>query len=114
MARFLFRDRVRDELQGIGGARVFRDRVIIQVDEAGDRIKGDVLEDRAKALGGRVDLRFGRFRKPDHLGIASALEVEHAIVAPAMLIVPDETARWVRGERRFPSATQAEEQRYII
>ena len=114
MSRFLFRDRVRDKFQGIGSACVFGDRVIIQINESCDRVKSHVLKDRPKSFGGRVNFRLGRFGKSDHFGVASAFEVEHAIVAPAVLIVPNETAGRVSGKSRFAGAAQTKEQCHII
>src|SRR5215216_7807813 len=101
MSRFLFGNSIGDEFQRIGSARVFRERVIFQIDQTGNRIKGNIFEDRSKSFGGRVDLRFGRFRESNHLGVASAFEVEYTFIAPAMLIVPDQATGGIGGQSRL-------------
>ena len=72
-----------------------------------------VLEDRAEPAGGRVDLRLGLGRQLDHLGVAAALEVEDARVAPAVLVVADEAPLRVARERGLAGAGEAEEQRRV-
>src|SRR5215211_8549423 len=95
MSGFLFRNSIRDKLQGIGGTRIFRDRIIVQVNRARHRIKRDVLEDRPKSSGRRVDLRLCGLGEADHFGVAATFEVEYSIVAPTMLIVTDQAPRGI-------------------
>ena len=99
---------------GIGCARVFRDRLVVKIDEPCDWVKGNVFQNRPKLFRRGVDLRLGRFGESDHLGVASAFEVEHALIAPAVLIVADQAARGIGGKRRFSGAAQAEEQCHIV
>src|SRR6266487_829726 len=97
----LFRDGIRDKLQGIRRARIFRDRVVIQINEASHRVKGNVLENRPKSFGCRINLRLSRFRESDHFSIASALKIENTVVTPAMLIVANKASSRVGGKSRF-------------
>ena len=72
-----------------------------------------VLEHRAEASRRRVDLRLGLGGEADHLRVAAALEVEDAVVAPAMLVVADQvplrdrprasSCPCRRGRRRAPT-----------
>ena len=73
-----------------------------------------ILQHRAEAVGGGVDLRLGFPRQVDHLGIAAAFEVEGAVFAPAVLVVADQAAVRVGGQRRLAGAGQAEEQRDVF
>ena len=54
--------------------------VVVQVQGAARLVENHVLENRAKAPGGGVNLRLGRGRKADHFGVATAFEVENAAV----------------------------------
>ena len=46
----------------------------------------------------------------DGLGIAAALDVEDAVIAPTVLVVADEVALRIGGERGFAGAAQAEQE----
>ena len=74
-----------------------------EVDFSRVLIKHDILEDASEA-DGIPDLGFFLFFETDALGVAAALDVEDAVVTPAVLVVADEGARWVCGERRFARA----------
>src|SRR5262249_5330047 len=65
--------------------------------------------DRAERPGRAEDLRLVVCIQADDLGVAAALEVEDAVVAPAVLVVADEGALRVGGEGRLPRAREAEE-----
>jgi hypothetical protein len=56
------------------------------------RVEVDVLEDRPEPASRGEDVRLVHRREADGLRVAAALEVEHAIVAPAVLVVADEDA----------------------
>ncbi len=90
-------DGVGDEFNRIGGARVFGVADVGVVGNAGFFVDDDVFEHCAEA-DGVVDLRFLFFGKVDAFGVASALEVEDAVLAPAVLVVADEAAGGVGGE----------------
>src|SRR5699024_9957864 len=49
------------------------------------------------------------FVQVDDLGVAAALEVEHAVVVPAVLVVADQQALGIGGEGGLAGAGQAEE-----
>ena len=68
-----------------------------------------VLQHRAPHLGGGVDLRLGFLRQLDDLGVAAALEIEEAVLRPAMLVIADQRARRIGGERGLAGAREAEE-----
>ena len=53
------------------------------------------------------------WRQADGLGVAAALEVEDAVVAPAVLVVADEDPLGIGRERRLARARQAEEDRHV-
>ena len=102
---------VRDELDRIGAAGVFRLAGIGEVELAGILVHGHVLEDRAEHLGGRVDLGLALGREVDHLRIAAAFEVEDRRVRPAMLVVTDQSAAGVGRKRGLAGAGKPEEDR---
>ena len=54
-----------DEVERIGRARVLGERVVVEVEHAGLGVEDDVLEDRAEASGGGVDLRLGLRARAD-------------------------------------------------
>src|SRR3546814_8469131 len=70
-------------------------RIVGEVEPAGDGIDHHILQHRAEALGGGVDLGLRLGREADHLGITAALEVEDRGIRPAMLVVSDERAAGV-------------------
>ena len=78
-----------------------------------DRIDDDVFEHGAEAVHGRPDLRFGGLREVDGLRVAAALEVEHAVVRPAVLVVADQRAVRIGRERGLAGAGEAEEDRDV-
>ena len=101
--------RVADELDRIRAARVLRDARVGEVDVV-VLIEHDVLQHRAEAQ--RLeDVRLALGREVDRLGVAAAFDVEDAVVAPAVLVVADEMALRVGGERRLARAGEAEQQR---
>src|SRR5690606_16491705 len=97
-----------DVLDGIAAARVFRDRRVGVVDLARLAVIDDVLQDRAET-DGVVDLGLSFRREVDRLRVAPALDVEDALVAPAVLVVSDERAVRIGAEGRLAGAAEAEE-----
>src|SRR5581483_7274066 len=110
MAGTLLGMRVRDLLELVRGPRVLGLRGVVEV-ELAVLVDRDVLEDRPERASRPVDLRLGGRRELDHLRIAAALEVEDAAVAPAVLVVADQAALGVRGERRLARSGEPEEDR---
>ena len=76
-------------------------------------VEHHVLQHRAEALAGGVDLRLGFLRQLDALGVAAAFEIEDAVLAPAVLVVADQRAVRVGGERGLAGAGEAEEDRAV-
>ena len=113
MAGALRREHVRDALELVRGARVLGLRVVVEVELAA-LVDRDVLEDGAEAVHGVPDLRLGLGREADRLRVAAALEVEDAVVAPAVLVVADELARRIGGKRRLAGAGEPEEDRDVL
>ena len=112
MARHARNARVGDVLQRIGGARVLGALAAVVVGHAGHGIHGGVLEHAAEA--DRVpDLRLAGLGQLDALGVAAALHVEHALVAPAVLVVTHQIAARIGAQRGLAGAGQAEEDRHV-
>jgi hypothetical protein len=81
--------RVLDERDRIRGARVLRERRVVEVERARMRIGDNVLQNHAEPASGREDLRLRVGGELDHLRIATTLEVDHAGVAPPVLVIAD-------------------------
>mmetsp|Transcript_3864 Transcript_3864/g.12892 ORF Transcript_3864/g.12892 Transcript_3864/m.12892 type:complete len:667 (-) Transcript_3864:49-2049(-) len=98
-------DRVRHAAVGrLGQIRVVR--------RAAFGVERDVLEHGVRA-DRFEDVGLRRLLQVRGLGVAAALEVEDARVVPAVLVVADERALRVRGERRLARAAEAEEERDV-
>ena len=110
MAAHLLRHRIRDEVERIRGPRVLGERFVVQIDDAGDRIVHDILEDRAEPVRAGVDLRLGLRGELDHLRVAPAFEVEDTVVAPPVLVVADQPASGIGGQRGLAGAGETEEE----
>ena len=113
MARALFGQMIVNVFERISGARVLRDLVVVQIDVARDGIERHVFQDGAEAAGDGVDLRLGFLRKPNDLGVAAVLEIENAVVAPAVLVVANQVALGVGGKRGLAGAGKAEEDGHV-
>src|SRR5579863_5076967 len=100
--------RVLDEIKGISGASVLCERIVVIVRIA-MLFENDILEDASEA-DGVVNLRLVFLREPDALGVASALEVEDAVGAPAVLVVTDETPVRVGREGSLAGPRETEKQ----
>ena len=100
---------VGDHVDRVGGPRVLGQRVIVQVEYPRIGVDHHVLEHRAELPRRGVDLRLCLLGQADHLGVTAALEIEHAAVAPPVLVVSDQRALGVGGQRRLAGARQAEE-----
>ncbi len=59
----------------------------------------------------RVDLRLGLGREPNDLRVAATLEVEDAVLGPAVLVVADQPPLGIRRERRLAGPREPEEHR---
>ncbi len=83
---------VRNVADGIRSAGVFSQGRVIEIELASHGIEGNVLQNRAEAPGCGIDFWLRLSRQIDHLGIAAALEVEDAVIAPAVLVITNERA----------------------
>src|SRR4030067_2714380 len=103
-----------DVFERVRAARVLGDAVVVQVDQSRDRIVGDVFENRPELACAGVDLWLRRGRKLDHLGVAAALEVEHSLVAPAVLVIANQAPLRVGREGGLARARESEEYRHVV
>ena len=87
--------------------------LVVEIADARLRIEHHVLQHAAEALGRGIDLRLGLGRQPDGLGVAAAFEIEHALRAPAVLVVADQHAVRIGRQRGLAGAGEAEEQRHV-
>ncbi len=76
------------------------------------RIDHHVFQDRPET-NDVIDLWFRFFREADGLRVATALEVENAVVAPAVLIVADEPFAGVGRKGCLAGTRKAEKQSNI-
>ena len=97
-----------DEFDRVGATRVLRLAGVVEVRHAGV-VEDDVFQDRTEATGRPENGGFVFFGEVDQLGVAAALEVEHAVGAPPVFIVANQGALWIGGQGGFPGAGQAEE-----
>ena len=104
VSRLTGEDGVRDGLEGKGSATIFRVAAVVIVDVPGERVPGDVFHRCAMALGGRVNQRLILCGKANGFGVATPLEIMDPVVAPAVLVIPQEEAFRVHRHGRFPRA----------
>ena len=91
-----------DMVDGVGDAGVFSLRTVIEIDRA-IGAHHHVFQ-QSIAANGVIDIRLGRFRELDGLGVAAPFEVKHAVVIPAMFIIANQAAFWIGGEGGFAGA----------
>ena len=103
----------RHEVERIGRAGVLGLRVVVIVGNARCGIEHHVLQHGAETVGGFVDLGLGFLRELDAFGVAAAFEIEDAVFRPAVLVVADQRAVGIGGERGLAGAGEAEEQRNV-
>src|SRR5664279_1880190 len=113
VAAQLAHDGVVDVIEWIRGARVLGIAIIVQDDVTCDRVVDHIFEHGSKPTNRGINLWLRCRRQVNHLGVAAVLEVEHAVIAPAMLVVADQFTSRVRRERRLAGARKSEEQRRI-
>ena len=104
---------VADRPQRVGGAGVLGEAFVIEVHPAGVGVEADVFQDGPKVAHRLPDQRLLFGPQPDGLGIAAALQVEDAVIAPSMFVIADQAPPGVGGEGGLSSAGQAEEQGHI-
>src|SRR5690349_4516048 len=91
--------RIRNEFEWISRARIFGLRAVVVVGYACNRIERYVLQDGAETVGRVPNHRLRFLRKLDGLGVATAFEIEDAVRSPTGLVVADQDAVGVGGER---------------
>ena len=99
---------VGDVVDGIRHTSVLRLAHVVEVQRA-VVTHHHVLQQRV-ALDRVPDVRLLLARQVDRLRVAAALEVEDAVVVPAVLVVSDQETLGVRGQRRLARSRQTEEQ----
>ena len=105
---------VGDIADGIGATRILCKASIIEIEFARCLIDHDVLKDRAEAFRCGENFGFGFRRKADHLGIATALEIEDAAIGPTVLVVADQRAVRIGRQCCLAGARQSEEDRAFL
>ena len=100
------------KVYGVSHAGVFGKRFIGEIGNAGSFVNHHVFHNRAVADSSEY---FGLFLggKVYALGVATALYIEYAVVAPAVLVVAYKSAVGVCRKRGFTRARKAEEQRGV-
>ena len=78
-----------DELNRISHASIFSDRCVIVIDFVRCLVKHHVFK-HGTVPNGVKDLRLTLLAQVDHLGVATAFDVEYTIVSPAMLVIPNQ------------------------
>ena len=103
-------NRTHDLLNVVDGVRytgVLRYALIREIDLA-VLIQSYVLQ-QSVSLDSVVDIRLGLLVQVDNLGVAAALEVEHAVVVPAVLVIADQQTLGIGGQGGLAGAGQTEE-----
>mmetsp|Transcript_101182 Transcript_101182/g.283640 ORF Transcript_101182/g.283640 Transcript_101182/m.283640 type:complete len:405 (+) Transcript_101182:370-1584(+) len=105
--------RVGDEAQWVGHSRVLRDARVVVVHCSRRLVEDHVLQHRPEA-DSVIDLRLLLSRQANGLGVAAALDIEHTLRMPDMLVVADELALGVRAQRGLAGPAQAKEDRDVV
>lgn len=103
---------VLDVLDGVGAAGVLGQRGVVVVDDTGDGVEDNVLQDGAEA-DGVVDIGLLLGGETDALGVAATLDVEDTTVGPAVLVITDEGALGVGRESGLTSSGETEEHSHV-
>ncbi len=96
----------------VAAARVLGDRGVVVVDAVCTSSVADVLEHGAE-LERVPDVGLLLLRQLDHLGVAAALDVEHALIGPAVLVVADQQPLGIRRQRGLAGAREPEQDRRV-
>ena len=95
-------------LDGVGAASVLGQCVIVIVDDTGDGVEDNVLEDGAKSDGVEdIGLLLGG--EANALGVAATLDVEDTTVRPAVLVVTDKSTLGVSRQGGLAGSRETEE-----
>ena len=96
----------------VGNTGVLGNALVVEVDHA-VLVNGYVLEESITP-DGTVDIRLRLLVELDDLRIAATLEVEHALVVPAVLVVTDEETLRVGGESGLAGSGETEEDSGVL
>src|ERR1700750_316141 len=88
---------IQSEEQGDLPASILSQGTVVIVDDAGNRVKDDILKNGAK-FDSIEDVGFSLGSKADALGITTALDIKHPLIAPAVLIVSDQSTLGISGK----------------
>lgn len=99
---------VLDVLDRVCAASVLGKSSIVVVNDTSGWVENDVLQDGSE-LDGVEDIGLLLCRQANALGVATALDVEHTLVTPAVLVITDQRTLGVRREGRLASTGQTEE-----
>ena len=105
-------DDVLDVVDGVGDAGVLGHALVGEIDVALS-VQSDVLQ-QSVALDGVVDVGLRVLVQVDDLSVAAALEVEDAVVVPAVLVIADEQTLRVGGQGGLAGAGQTEEDGSVL
>ena len=103
---------VGDIVQGISHPGVFRNAAVGEIRHPVLGIHHHVFHDGAEP-DRPVDFRLAVFRQVDTFGIAAPLDVEYAVVPPAVFIIPDQGTLRICRQGGLAGAGQTEEQGHI-
>ena len=81
-------------------ARVFSVRAV-EIERARHVVDRDVLQDGPEAPGRCIDFGLCLGAQANHLGVATPFEVEQSVVAPAVLVIPDQATVGIGGKGRL-------------
>ncbi len=109
MARDTVGHGVRHRTQWIRGTSVLGQRVVVEIELAGDRVHDDVFQHGPERPRGREDLRLQIGGQVDGLCVATAFEVEDSAVAPAVFVIADQGAVGVCRQGRLSGPREPEE-----
>ena len=103
---------VRDMIDRIGNAGVFRNALIGKVDFT-VLVESYVLEKRVSS-DCVVNVRFGILVEIDNLRVATAFEVKHAVIVPAVFVIADKKSFRIGGKGGFTRSGKPEENRGVF
>lgn len=99
-------------LDGVSATSVLSEGIILVVDNTGIRIEDDVLKNGTE-LDSTENIGLLLGRETNALGVASSLNVEDALVAPAVLVVTDKSTLGIGREGGLASTGETEEDSHV-
>ncbi len=96
-----------DKVDGIAYAGVLCNALVGEIDFA-FCVNGNIFQ-KGVAADSIVDIGFAFFVEVDNLGIAATLEVEHAVIVPAVFVITDEQTFGIGRQCGLTGAAETEE-----